>query len=81
MSNHIVAITDKVMRMIRSMVYLALKLEPHRGGTAQEICAYLDTRAEGEYHTGIIERALEDLQYQGKVRQLGPRWYLVAGVG
>jgi len=79
MQNPITAITDKVMRMVKSMVFLALQVGHRSGATTTEIVSFLNDwapPADGEYHTGIVERVLEDLLHDGKVAQAGARWYL-----
>jgi hypothetical protein len=79
MQNPIIAITDKVMRMIKSMVFLSLKVGHRRGATIADIEIFLKHWAPSErgmYHQGIIERVLRELQTDGRVAQAGPRWYL-----
>ena len=79
MQNPIIAITDKVMRMIKSMVFLSLKVDHRRGATIADIETSLKYWAPSErsmYHQGIIERVLRELQTDGRVAQAGPRWYL-----
>ena len=41
MSNPVIAITDKVMRTIRSMVYLAMRVSYRRGATTSDISGFL----------------------------------------
>lgn len=80
MQSPIIAITEKVMRMIKSMVYLSMKVDHRRGATVADIENFLENWAPSErgmYHEGIIERVLRDLQNDGRVAQAGPRWYLV----
>jgi hypothetical protein len=80
----ITTITDKVMRMIKAMVYLALRVAYRRGATAPDIAEFLKTWAPSEsalFHPGIIERVLFDLQADGKVTHAGARWYLVGAPG
>ena len=75
----IVSITDKVMRMMKSMVFLSLKVGHRRGATVADIEMFLNEWAPSErvmYHRGIIERVLRELQTDGRVAQAGPRWYL-----
>ncbi len=79
MENPIVVMTDKVMSMIRSMVYLAMRVAHRRGATSTEISQFLTDWAPdvaGTYHEGIVERVLEDLLEDGKVFHAGARWYL-----
>ena len=78
MSNPVIAITDKVMRTIRSMVYLAMRVSYRRGATASDISGFLAEWApsEGEFfHEGLVERVLCDLQQEGYVARAGARWY------
>jgi len=79
MQSPIIAITDKVMRMIKSMVYLAMRVDHRRGATVTDIEDFLNNwvpSERGMYHEGIIERVLRELQSDGRVAQAGPRWYL-----
>ena len=79
MENPIVVMTDKVMSMIRSMVYLAMRVAHRRGATSTEISQFLSDWAPdvaGTYHEGVVERVLEDLLEDGKVFHAGARWYL-----
>ena len=79
MQSPIIAITDKVMRMIKSMVFLSMKVDHRRGATVADIEAFLNNWAPSEremYHEGIIERVLRELKDDGRVAQAGPRWYL-----
>ncbi|MEM1113901.1 MAG: hypothetical protein AAGI11_18450 [Pseudomonadota bacterium] len=83
MQNPVVTITDKVMRMIRSMVYLAMCVGCRRGATPEDIAAFLKVWAPSEenlYHSGVIERVLVDLSHDGRVVQAGARWYLSPAV-
>ncbi len=41
MSNPVIAITDKVMRMIKSMVYLSMRVSYRRGATTEEVSGFL----------------------------------------
>ncbi len=78
MSNPVIAITDKVMDMIKSMVYLAMRVYYRRGATAAELSGFLadwSPAAADSYHEGIIERVLFDLEHQGMVQRAGSRWY------
>ena len=80
MENPVTTITDKVMRMIRSSVYLALRVGCRRGATPQDIQSFLRDWAPSErelYHQGIIERVLVDLSRDGRVVQAGARWYVM----
>ena len=76
MSASIVIITDKVMRMTRSMVYLALRFAPAQGTTAADVTSYLNDRVPGNLHPGIVERVLEELRIDGRVSRHSGRWYL-----
>jgi len=81
--NPIVVMTDKVMSMIRSMVYLAMRVAHRHGATSTEIAQFLNDWAPdgpGEYHEGVVERVLEDLLEDGKVFHAGARWYLAGNV-
>ncbi len=83
MENPIVVMTDKVMSMIRSMVYLAMRVAHRRGATSAEISQFLTDWAPdvaGTYHEGIVERVLEELLEDGKVFHAGARWYLAGNV-
>lgn len=78
MNNPITVITDKVVRMIKSMVYLSMRVSYRRGATTEDISGFLTEWAPAEvdiYHTGAVERALTELQRDGMVRQAGARWY------
>jgi hypothetical protein len=80
MSSPIVAVTDKVTRMIKSMVYLAMRVYYRRGATAAELSGFLEDWTPSDsnmYHEGIVERVLFDLQHEGKVQHAGARWYPV----
>ena len=80
MHNPVTTITDKVMRMARSMVYLALCATCRGGATVGEIAGFLSIRAPGEanfYHEGMVERALRQLQGDGRVTREGVHWYPV----
>ena len=83
MSNPVIVITDKVMDMIRSMVYLAMRVYYRRGATVAELSSFLadwSPAATGTYHEGMVERVLFDLEHQGMVQRAGPRWYPSAAV-
>jgi hypothetical protein len=78
MQNPVAVITDKVMSMIKSMVYLAMRVSYRGGATTTEIASFLNNWAPSEsnmYHEGIVERVLQDLVRDGKVAQAGARWY------
>ena len=78
MQNPVTVITDKVMQMIKSMVYLSMRVYYRRGATASEISSFLNDwapAAEGMYHEGIVERVLQDLCNDGLVARAGARWY------
>jgi len=80
MSNPITVMTDKVMRMIKSMVYMSMRVSYRRGATTDDISGFLAEWTPGEasiYHPGIVERALIDLQSDGLVKRAGARWYPV----
>ena len=83
MSNALVVITDKVTQMIKSMVYLAMRVCYRQGATVDEISHFLDDWSpdhEGVYHQGIVERVLQELSQEGKVAQAGGRWYPAGAV-
>jgi hypothetical protein len=78
MSNPITVMTDKVMRMIKSMVYMSMRVSYRRGATAEDISGFLAEWAPREketYHVGVVERALRELQGEGLVSSAGGRWY------
>lgn len=80
MSNSVIAITDKVMRMIKSMVYMSMRVSYRKGATTQDVSGFLAEWApEGQnfYHEGLVERVLADLQNEGHVARAGARWYPV----
>lgn len=80
MSSPVVAITDKVSRMMKSMVYMAMRVSYRRGATVAELSGFLEdwTPAQAEANRpGIIERVLRDLHHEGKVSSAGGRWYPV----
>ena len=82
MQNPVTIITDKVMGMARSMVYLALCAAYRGGATAGDIAGFLSSRASGETgfcHEGMVERALRQLQSDGRVTRAGAHWYPVDG--
>ncbi len=80
MNNPITVMTDKVMRMIKSMVYMCMRVSYQGGATVQDISGFLLEWApsqENMYHVGVIERVLCDLESDGMVKRSGPRWYPV----
>jgi hypothetical protein len=80
MSSPIAAITDKVSQMIKSMVYLAMRVSYRRGATVAELTGFLEDwtpAAADANQAGVIERVLEDLYHEGKVSSAGGRWYPV----
>ena len=80
MNNPVIAITDKVMRMIKSMVYLSMRVSYRRGATTEEVSGFLSEWApenDGFYHEGLVERVLGELQQEGRVQRAGARWYPV----
>jgi hypothetical protein len=82
MDNPLVLATDKVMRMMRSMVYLAMCVGCRRGATVEDVSQFLGLWAPSDralYHPGIVQRSLVELERDGKVVSAGARWY-VAGV-
>lgn len=80
MNNPIIAITDKVMRMIKSMVYMSMRVSYRQGATTEELSGFLAEWAPDErdvYHDGLVERVLAELQQEGRVQRAGARWYPV----
>ena len=78
MPSPVIAITDKVMRMIKSMVFMAMRVSYRRGATTEELSGFLHEWSPadaGMYHEGVLERVLCDLQNEGKVARAGARWY------
>lgn len=78
MSNPITVMTDKVMRMIKSMVYMSMRVSYRRGATTEDISGFLAEwapRDQDMYHAGIVERALDELHGEGLVSRAGARWY------
>jgi hypothetical protein len=78
--NPVTIITDKVMRMASSTVYLAMCFTYRGGATVGEIAGFLSIGAAGEdgfYHDGMVERALRQLQSDGRVTRDGAHWYPV----
>ena len=71
MENPITAITDKVMRMIKAMVYLAMRVGCRRGATVPDITSFLEQWTPDDknlYHNGIVERVLFDLEKETSPR-------------
>ncbi len=80
MQNPVIIITDKVMRMAGSVVYLALCATYRGGATVAEIAGFLRTGPAGEsgfYHDGMVERLLRQLHTDGRVTRDGAYWYPV----
>ena len=80
MNSPVIAITDKVMRMIKSMVYMSMRVSYRKGATTQQVSGFLSEWAPAEqnlYHEGLVERILADLQQEGRVARAGARWYPV----
>ena len=81
MQNPVTVFTDKVMRMIKAMVYLSMRVAYRRGATVEEISGFLNDWAPSEagmYHRGVVERVLRELSDDGKVTNAGARWYLAS---
>jgi hypothetical protein len=81
MQSPLTVFTDKVMRMIKAMVYLSMRVTDRRGATVEEISSSLNDWAPsgaGMYHQGVVERVLRQLYDDGKVTQAGARWYLAS---
>lgn len=77
MAGTINVISDKIMRLMRSMVYFALKVQPGQQHSARELSLYINrTAAAGTVHSGIVELALQELLSDGMVRREGSRWCL-----
>ncbi len=80
MSKPVIAITEKVIRMIKSMVYMSMRVSYRKGATAEDLSGFLTEWApQGQdlYHEGLVERILSDLQQDGHVARAGARWYPV----
>jgi hypothetical protein len=80
MNNPVLVITDKVMRMIKSMVYLAMRVNYRKGATTQDISGFLSEWApsgQNMYHEGVVERVLDELRHDGLVARAGACWYAV----
>jgi hypothetical protein len=75
--NPVIVITDKVMRMIRSMVYMAMKVQPGSSVSPDEISHFINQRSSrNRFHAGVVELALQDLHRDGVVQRSGARWQL-----
>ncbi|MEH6569165.1 MAG: hypothetical protein V7709_08825 [Halioglobus sp.] len=84
MGSPLIVFTDKVMRMIKSAVYLAMRVGCRPGATTTDISHFLASFGAKDktlYHEGVIERVLFDLQTDGKVTSSGARWYVVGVPG
>jgi hypothetical protein len=69
--------SDKVMRLVRSMVYLALRVQPGRQATPEQISCYINRyAADPGVHVGIVELALRELHKDGRVERAGADWLL-----
>ena len=80
MGSPLIVFTDKVMLMIKSAVYLAMRVGCRPGATTADISRFLASfgaKDKALYHEGIIERVLFDLQTDGKVLSSGSRWYVL----
>jgi hypothetical protein len=78
MQSPVAVITDRITGMVKSMVYLAMRVSYRGGATTTEISSFLNNGSPSEsnmYHEGIVERVLQDLVRDGKVAQAGARWY------
>ena len=78
--NTITVITDKVMRMMKAMVYMALRFTYAAGATSSDIASFLaqwTPNGAETYHTGVVERVLVDLQHDGLVQRVEDSWYPV----
>lgn len=77
MTNPITVMTDKVMRMNKSLVYLSMRVNHRRGATSEDISGFLAewVPTENMYHVGVVERALTELQLDGMVGRAGASWY------
>ena len=81
MQNPVAVITDKVMAMVKSMVYLAMRVSYRGGATTTEIAGFLKEWAPSDAdgcQEGLVERVLQELHRDGRVMQAGARWYPVA---
>jgi len=78
MNHALLNLTDKVARMVRSMVLFTLQSREERGATTAEIAVFLSqwsTAGRDLYHEGVVDRALTDLARQGLVVRAGLCWY------
>ena len=78
MPSPVIAITDKVMRMLKSMVFMSMRVSYRRGATTEELSGFLHEWSPtdaGMYHEGVLDRVLFDLQHEGMVARAGARWY------
>ncbi len=77
MAGSVTVISDKIMRLMRSMVYFALRVQPGPAHSAEELSLYINrTAARGAVHSGVVELALQGLLSEGRVRREGARWCL-----
>ena len=77
MNQALLGMTEKVSHMFRSMVYFAMSRND-RGATVADICDCIGESIAGDarrYHAGVVERALGDLERQGRVVRYGALWY------
>ena len=78
MNKPVIAIADKVVRMMESMVYLAVSGSYRSGATVEDLSGLLSEwvpAGANIYHHGAVERALCRLQHEGRVKRAGSRWY------
>ena len=64
--------------MMESMVYLALSGSYRGGATVEDLSGLLSEwvpTGANIYHDGAVERALCQLQREGRVERAGSRWY------
>ncbi len=77
MARPLTAISDKVTRMVRSIVYLAMKSQPAHGVSSDELSRFINKRsALDRFHAGMVELALQELHSDGVVKRAGVRWYV-----
>jgi hypothetical protein len=77
MAGTVTVISDKIMRLMRSMVYFALRVQPGQELSAIELSHYINrTGVAGSVHHGVVEFALQELLSEGRVRRQGARWCL-----
>ncbi len=77
MNHALLNLTDKVTRMIHSAVYLAVATRAG-GATPMQICTVIRDSDEADpqaWHSGLVERALGELQRQGRVVRESGLWY------